>query len=53
MKNGRRSVKRLGVDYMRKVTSINAVDGKNPMGLAATVLYIASQGPGNRSKSQR
>jgi transcription initiation factor TFIIB len=45
--------KRLGVDYMRKVTNINAADGKDPMGLAATILYIAGQSHGNRNKSQR
>jgi transcription initiation factor TFIIB len=45
--------KRLGVDYMRKVILINAAGGKDPMGLAATVLYIASQSHGDRSKSQK
>lgn len=45
--------KRLGVDYMRKVIHINAAGGKDPMGLAATVLYIASQSHGDRNKSQR
>ena len=38
---------------MRKVTSINAAGGKDPMGLDATVLYIASQSHGDRNKSQR
>lgn len=46
-------IKRLGVDYMRQVTSVNAAVGKDPMGLAATILYIASQGHGDRSKGQR
>jgi transcription initiation factor TFIIB len=45
--------KRLGIDYMRKITSINAAYGKDPMGLAGTVLYIASQNHGDRNKSQR
>lgn len=45
--------KRLGVDYMRKVIHINAAGGKDPMGLAATVLYIASQCREDRNKSQR
>lgn len=45
--------KRLGVDYMRKVIRINAAGGKDPMGLAATVLYIASQRHGDRNKSQK
>ena len=45
--------KRLGVDYMRKVIQINAAGGKDPMGLAATVLYIASQSHGDRNKSQK
>jgi transcription initiation factor TFIIB len=45
--------KRLGVDYMRKVIHINVAGGKDPMGLAATVLYIASQSHGDRNKSQR
>lgn len=45
--------KRLGVDYMRKVIHINAAGGKDPMGLAATVLYIASQCREDRSKSQK
>jgi transcription initiation factor TFIIB len=38
---------------MRKVANINAADGKDPMGLAATVLYIASQSHGDINKSQR
>jgi transcription initiation factor TFIIB len=46
-------IKRLGVDYMRKVIHINAAGGKDPMGLAATVLYIASQSHGDRNKSQK
>src|SRR5918994_237460 len=46
-------IKRLGVDYMQQVTSINAAYGKDPMGLAATVLYIASQSRGDTSKSQK
>ncbi len=45
--------KRLGVYYMRKVIHINAADGKDPMGLAATVLYIASQSHGDRNNSQK
>lgn len=47
------NIKRLGIDYMRQVTSINAAGGKDPMALAATVLYIASQNLGDRNKSQR
>jgi transcription initiation factor TFIIB len=45
--------KRLGVDYMRKVIHINAAGGKDPMGLAATVLYIVSQSHGDRNKNQK
>jgi transcription initiation factor TFIIB len=45
--------KRLGIDYMRKVIGINAAGGKDPMGVAASVLYIASQRHGDRNKSQK
>lgn len=46
-------IKRSGVGYMQQIKNINASDGKDPMGLAATVLYIASQNHGDRSKSQK
>lgn len=38
---------------MQQIKNINASDGKDPMGLAATVLYIASQNHEDRSKSQK
>lgn len=46
-------IKRRGIQNMRQVTSMNAADGKNPMVLAAAVLYIASQNHGDRGKTQK
>jgi transcription initiation factor TFIIB len=46
-------IKRNGLDCMKHVMNVNAADGKDPMGLAATVLYMACQNYGDRSRSQR
>jgi transcription initiation factor TFIIB len=46
-------VKRYGVDYMKQVIDSNISAGRDPMGLAATVLYISCQNFGNVDKSQK
>jgi transcription initiation factor TFIIB len=46
-------VKRYGIDYMKQVIDSNISAGRDPMGLAATVLYISCQNFGNVDKSQK
>lgn len=46
-------VKRYGIDYMKQVIDSNISAGRDPMGLAATVLYISCQTYGNLDKSQK
>ncbi len=46
-------IKRAGIDYIKQVMDNNASAGRDPMGLAATVLYIACQNYGDRSRSQK
>jgi transcription initiation factor TFIIB len=46
-------VKRHAIDYMKQVMDNNISAGRDPMGLAATVLYISYQDYGNRYKSQK
>jgi transcription initiation factor TFIIB len=46
-------VKRYAIDYMKQVTDSNISAGRDPMGLAASVLYISYQDCGNRYKSQK
>jgi transcription initiation factor TFIIB len=46
-------IKRAGIDYMKQVMDNNASAGRDPMGLAATVLYIACQNYGDISRSQK
>jgi transcription initiation factor TFIIB len=45
-------IKRAGIDYMKQVMDSNASAGRDPMGLAATVLYIACQNYGDRSSQK-
>ncbi|MGH9964070.1 MAG: transcription initiation factor IIB [Nitrososphaeraceae archaeon] len=46
-------VKRYGINYMKQVIDSNFSAGRDPMGLAATVLYISCQTYGNVDKSQK
>jgi transcription initiation factor TFIIB len=46
-------IKRAGIDHMKQVMDSNASAGRDPMGLAATVLYIACQNYGDKSRSQK
>lgn len=46
-------VKRYGINYMKQVIDSNISAGRDPMGLAATVLYISCQNFGNVDKSQK
>lgn len=46
-------IKRSGIDYMKQVIDSNASAGRDPMGLAATVLYLACQDHEDRSKGQK
>ncbi|MGH9994951.1 MAG: transcription initiation factor IIB, partial [Nitrososphaeraceae archaeon] len=46
-------VKRYGINYMKQVIDSNISAGRDPMGLAATVLYISCQTYGNVDKSQK
>jgi transcription initiation factor TFIIB len=46
-------VKRCGIDCMKQVIDSNMSVGRDPMGLAATVLYISCQNFGNLNKSQK
>lgn len=46
-------VKRYGINYMKQVIDNNFSAGRDPMGLAATVLYISCQTYGNVDKSQK
>jgi transcription initiation factor TFIIB len=46
-------VKRHGISYMKQVVDSNISAGRDPMGLAATVLYIACQNHGHVDKSQK
>lgn len=46
-------VKRYGINYMKQVIESNFSAGRDPMGLAATVLYISCQNFGNVDKSQK
>jgi transcription initiation factor TFIIB len=46
-------VKRYGINYMKQVIDSNFSAGRDPMGLAATVLYISCQNFGNVDKSQK
>jgi transcription initiation factor TFIIB len=45
--------KRYGIDYMKQVIDNNISAGRDPMGLAATVLYISCQTYGDLDKSQK
>ena len=45
--------KRHGIDYMKQVIDSNISAGRDPMGLAATVLYISCQTYGDLDKSQK
>lgn len=46
-------VKRYAIDYMKQIIDCNISAGRDPMGLAATVLYISSQNFGSLDKSQK
>jgi transcription initiation factor TFIIB len=46
-------VTRHGISYMKQVTDSNISAGKDPMGLAATVLYLSCQRYGDISKTQK
>ncbi|MGH9987743.1 MAG: transcription initiation factor IIB, partial [Nitrososphaeraceae archaeon] len=46
-------VKRYGINYMKQVIDSNISAGRDPMGLAATVLYISCQNFGKVDKSQK
>jgi transcription initiation factor TFIIB len=46
-------IKRQGINYMKQVLTSKISAGRDPMGLAATVLYIVCQNHGDRSKSQK
>lgn len=46
-------VKRRGTRFMKQIIDGNISAGRDPMGLAATVLYIACQNCGDTSKSQQ
>lgn len=45
--------KRYAIDYMKQVIDSNISAGRDPMGLAATVLYISCQTYGDLDKSQK
>jgi transcription initiation factor TFIIB len=46
-------VKRCGINCMKQVIDSNMSAGRDPVGLAATVLYISYQNFGNLGKSQK
>jgi transcription initiation factor TFIIB len=46
-------VKRCGINCMKQVIDSNMSAGRDPLGLAATVLYISYQNFGNLGKSQK
>lgn len=46
-------IKRYGTKYMKQAIDNNISSGKDPMALAASVLYISCQNNGDRSKSQK
>jgi transcription initiation factor TFIIB len=46
-------VKRCGIDCMKQVIDSNMSAGRDPMGLAATILYISCQNFGNLNKTQK
>jgi len=45
--------KRYAIDYMKQVIDSNISAGRDPMGLAVTVLYISCQTYGDLDKSQK
>jgi transcription initiation factor TFIIB len=46
-------IKRSAVDYLKQVTDSNISAGKDPMSIAATVLYLACLHYNDQSKTQR
>ncbi|MPZ07775.1 MAG: hypothetical protein GEU26_15415 [Nitrososphaeraceae archaeon] len=46
-------VTRHAISYMKQVIDSNISAGKDPMGLAATVLYLSCQSYGDISKTQK
>jgi transcription initiation factor TFIIB len=46
-------VKRYAISYLKQVIDSNISAGKDPMSVAATVLYLACQHYGDESKTQK
>jgi transcription initiation factor TFIIB len=46
-------IKRHGISYMKQVVDSNMSAGRDPMGLAATVLYLVCQHYGDVTRSQK